>query len=86
MKNTNWKTFAVGLVCGLILGFGAFLLFGQNIIGPGRFVLMNASSGNHSGIVFKMDTRTGQTWLLDGLSEIPVQKQSKSGRTGVSGE
>jgi hypothetical protein len=60
MKNMNWKTFAAGLGCGVVFGFGVFFLFNHGFGSGQRFSLV--SGGN--GVAYKMDTRTGQIWSL----------------------
>ena len=57
----------VGLVVGCIIGFVARSLTG----GEGRFTLKEAPG--LVGAVYKVDTRTGQTWLVYGGQETPVK-------------
>jgi hypothetical protein len=75
MKGIHWKSFGAGLGCGLGLGFALFWLlvsaFGTRPSREGRFVL---SSGD---FIYKMDTRTGQTWYLHGYNVTEVAPKTQ---------
>lgn len=60
MKNINWRTFAAGVSCGVLLGFGIFCLFGWPRLGAGasqRFRFEKAGP-----YMMRLDTRTGKAW------------------------
>jgi hypothetical protein len=55
MNAITWKGFAAGLVCGLVLGFGAFHVFGQRYrVEPG---------GPAVPWVVRLDTWSGKSWM-----------------------
>jgi hypothetical protein len=61
MKDINWRTVTVGLVCGVILGFGLSILLGQPFVAThARFTLVHMNNS----AAFRMDTVTGETWLV----------------------
>jgi hypothetical protein len=74
VKKVNWKTFAAGLGCGLVLGFGFFYLLGHAFgVGPARQARFSLVRDGYWGV--KMDTRTGQMWrfnLVQG-TEVPIK-------------
>ena len=67
--NTDKRLLVVALVIGFLAGFVVKVLVGSE---P-RFVLKDSGI---AGAVFKCDTRTGQTWLLSGAQEFPVQPKN----------
>jgi hypothetical protein len=73
LRRFDWKTFAAGAVCSLVacLATCIFLGLATSILSTrqNRFTLIHAT-GNR---VYKMDTHTGQTWLLDQDQEWPLR-------------
>lgn len=69
--NADKKIVVVALVIGFLAGFVVKALVGSE---P-RYVFKDAGI---AGAVFKVDTRTGQTWLLSGAREFEVRPQEHS--------
>src|SRR5882672_4328703 len=50
MKSVNWITFAAGLACGLVLGFGIVFFFGRSFgaesTRQGRFILIHTDGSS----------------------------------------
>ena len=51
----NWKNFAAGLRCGLLIGSGSFYLFGE------RYRIV--SSGPAGIMTIRIDSWTGESWM-----------------------
>ena len=63
MNIIKWNTFAVGLVCGLLVGFGIFTLFGKSRLGSGTSPSYRFEKGGPGGMwMMRLDARTGKAW------------------------
>ena len=69
--NIDKKLLVVALIIGFLAGFVVKALIGSE---P-RYILKDSGI---PGAVFKVDARTGQTWLLNGSQEFLVQPQGNS--------
>ena len=76
-QEPDQKAFLLGAVCGIALCLVLCILFGLALgIGSSRqsrFILVHGE-----GVwVYKMDTRTGQTWLLNRNTASPVESPTR---------
>jgi len=60
----NWKSFIIGTIVGLLLGFGAFAAIGN------RYYIIHGTLTRRYDVpkygFVRIDTWTGKTWLLRG--------------------